>query len=142
MPGARLKEQSHHKKAFEIWFNLDKRNYEEVGRRVSKSGNTIKDWARNFKWEARAKERDNKAAAKTEERVTDAVAEMNLRHLKYADALQKVGMKTVIRGIHKPADAVRAVETGVKIERLVREQPTEVVEVAVIDRIRSLYRKK
>jgi hypothetical protein len=142
MPGARVKEQPHHRKAFELWYNMDKRNLTEVGRQVGKSANTLAAWAKNFKWEARAAVRDAKAAAKTEELVVDEIAEMNKRHLTYADAMQRLGMKSLARtNDFKPQDAVKAVETGVKIERLVRDQPTEQQAVQIKIEIQEINKK-
>ena len=143
MPGARLKETPRHKKAYEAWYASEGRRFAKVARQLQVSSTALRGWAKNFGWEERAAARDAKAAAKTEEKIVDKIVEMNARHLEYADAMQKLGMRSLAKeNSFKPADAVKAVETGVKMERLVRDQPTESQSVQIKIEIEEIKKKE
>lgn len=54
-----LKEQEHHKKAFEYYFSMgETRNYGKVARKFGVSQQSIKLWGRSFNWKKRINERD------------------------------------------------------------------------------------
>ena len=94
---------------------------------------TIGEWRRADGWE---KERKFVQQV-TEERVTRAVAEtiseMNARHLKEYQLLQTKGVQA-LKGIDPKTahEALAMVDTGIKGERLVRGEPTEVREVRAL----------
>ncbi len=103
---------------------------EELG--ISRPG-TICDWRREENWE-REREIIQKA---TEEKVTAAIsetiAEMNARHLKEYQLLQTKGIQALRRlDPRTAAEAQVMVDTGVRGERLVRGEPTEITEVRAL----------
>jgi transposase-like protein len=96
---------------------------------------TIGDWRREDGWE---KEREIIQKA-TEERVSAAISEtiseMNTRHLKEYQLLQGKAIAALKRLDPKSAAEAHAMlDTGIKGERLVRGEPTEVTEVRAMMR--------
>lgn len=94
---------------------------------------TIGEWRRAEGWE---KERQHVQRI-TEERITQAVAEtiseMNTRHLKEYQLMQNKGVQGL--KVHDPKSAAEAsamLDSGIKGERLVRGEPTEVREVRAL----------
>jgi hypothetical protein len=96
---------------------------------------TICDWRREEGWEH---ERENIQQA-TEERVSQAISEtiseMNSRHLREYRLLQGKAVAALQRLDPKSAAEAHAMmDTGIKGERLVRGEPTEVREVRALMR--------
>mgnify|MGYP001036301097 FL=1 len=94
---------------------------------------TIGDWRKEDGWE---KERAIIARA-TEERValaiSETISEMNARHLKEYQLLQTKGIAALkILSPRTAAEAQSMVDVGVRGERLVRGEPTEVREVRAL----------
>ncbi len=94
---------------------------------------TICDWRRDENWE-REREIIQKA---TEEKVaaaiSETVSEMNARHLKEYQLLQTKGIAALRRlDPRTAAEAQSMVDVGVRGERLVRGEPTEVREVRAL----------
>ena len=103
---------------------------EELG--IARPG-TISDWRREMGWD---REREV-FQQMVEERVSKAVAEtvnaMNLRHLKEYQLLQAKGVQGL--KVHDPKtahEAMAMLDIGIKGERLVRGEPTEVREVRAL----------
>ena len=96
---------------------------------------TIGEWRRSEGWD---KERQYVQKV-TEERVTQAVAEtiseMNSRHLKEFQLLQSKGVQALKHlDPKKASEAAAMVDAGVRGERLVRGEPTEIREVRALMR--------
>ncbi|MBA4389102.1 MAG: hypothetical protein C0404_14110 [Verrucomicrobia bacterium] len=94
---------------------------------------TIGDWRKDDGWE---KEREIIAKA-TEEKVaaaiSETISEMNARHLKEYQLLQTKGIAALRRlDPRTAAEAQSMVDAGVRGERLVRGEPTEVREVRAL----------
>ena len=94
---------------------------------------TIGEWRRSEGWD-REKAVIQKA---TEERINQAIAEtiaeMNSRHLKEYQLLQTKGVQALKRlDPNKASEAATMVDVGIKGERLVRGEPTEVREVRAL----------
>ena len=94
---------------------------------------TIGDWRKDEGWE-REREIIQKA---TEEKVaaaiSETISEMNARHLKEYQLLQTKGVAALKRMDPKTAAEAQAmIDTGVRGERLVRGEPTEVREVRAL----------
>ena len=118
-----------------LWIAGQKTDIEiaqELG--ISRIG-TISDWRREGGWD---QEREVFARI-TEQRISEAVAEtiteMNSRHLKEFQLLQTKGIHGLKQ--HDPRTAQEAagmIDAGIKGERLVRGEPTEVREVRALMR--------
>lgn len=107
---------------------------QQIAQRLGiKRPETIGEWRRNEGWD-----QERLYVQKiTEERVTQAVAEtiteMNTRHLKEYQLLQNKGVQGLKDLAPKTAgEAMALVDVGIKGERLVRGEPTEVREVRAL----------
>jgi hypothetical protein len=94
---------------------------------------TIAEWRRAERWD---KEREI-IQQETEKRVSQAVAEtiseMNSRHLKEYQLLQSKGVRALQQlDPRTAAEALSMVDSGIRGERLVRGEPTEVREVRAL----------
>ncbi|MBU2503063.1 hypothetical protein KJ682_17155 [bacterium] len=107
---------------------------QQIAQRLGiKRPETIGEWRRSEGWD----EERRIVQQVTEERITQAVAEtiseMNSRHLKEYQLLQSKGVQALKDLNPKTAaEALAMVDTGIKGERLVRGEPTEVREVRAL----------
>jgi hypothetical protein len=123
-----MKELPRHKKAFELWYADPKRNLTAVGRQLNISKQSITKWAKLFKWEERAAKRDEAADRRTDEKVAESTAEMNARHVREYKMLQGKALERLTKArIEKDRDAITALDTGIKGERMAKGEPTEVI---------------
>ncbi len=94
---------------------------------------TIGQWRRQERWE-----RDRGAVQMaTDQRVQEALAEtiadMNVRHLKEYQLLQTKGIQALKRlDPQRAAEAQAMIDAGIRGERLVRGEPTEIHEVRAL----------
>jgi len=94
---------------------------------------TILDWRNEEGWD-REREAIQKAAdARVAQAIAETIAEMNARHLKEAQLLQTKGVQALKRlDPTKASEAAAMIEAGLKAERLIRGEPTEVREVRAL----------
>lgn len=123
------RESQRHKDAFEFYYRMKKRSLSKVAKKFKVSTTTTCNWNKAFNWEQRINARDEKARIKTEEKVTDAIAEMNARHIKMWNLVQARALQTLQE---KPFENAGSAAHGLKVsvdgERVARGAPTEHVE--------------
>jgi hypothetical protein len=95
-------------------------------------------WARKWQWRKRIAEWDRFLDKKKRQKAVAAVEQMKDRHIALAEDLQVLGAKELKKWIERAkvdkkiqvtvADLLRAVEAGVKLERLSRGEPETVAE--------------
>ncbi len=91
-------------------------------------------WSEN--WVEDRKEYWKKTEAKTAEREIEAIADMNVRHLREYKLVQGRAIETLKdKPIKNPRDAVYALDVGIKGERTIRGEPTENIVGEVIIRV-------
>ena len=121
-------EKQIHLDAFEIWFTMPKRSYGKVSKKLSISETSIRKWSHAFKWEQRATKRTEASKNKADKQAIETITDMNARHLKEYKLLQGKGLEKLRAGrIEKDRDAITALDTGIKGERTIRGEPTEVI---------------
>ena len=116
------------------------RSLREVCQKLTKSLpylTHLKKWSSHYNWVARVQAYDDHLAAARAEAQEKAIIEMAERQAKEGMTLQIVGIKRFLDSEGKvreevatkmkDGDAIRAVEVGVKIERMARGEPTEIV---------------
>ncbi len=127
-----MKETPTHKKAFEAWYLNPKRNCSSIAKQLQISTTSVYKWCKHFKWKERALKRDEKEKAKTDEKVSESIADMNVRHLKLYRGLTAKGVEHLKKArIVKDRDAITALDSGIKGERVIRGEPTERVDARV-----------
>ena len=113
------------------------RSYAQVAEHYGVHKRSIVKFATRHGWARRLLEVESKARERSETSLVDAVDEMNQRHLKVAKLLQAKALQALqSMPIDTAMGAVRALDIGVKQERLVLGEPTDRSAVAVEDIIK------
>ena len=116
--------------AFEHYWGLGpNRSYDTLAREYGVSRRAITKLAAKERWKEQIRELEAKSRERAKEKIGHSLDEMNDRHLKLGRFLQSKGVETLRLGrIDTPAEAVRAINIGVTMERLVCGEPTDRVE--------------
>lgn len=94
---------------------------------------TILDWRREDGWEKEREIIQKATEEKVSAAISETISEMNTRHLKEYQLLQTKGIAALKRlDPRTAAEAHAMLDTGIKGERLVRGEPTEVREVRAL----------
>ncbi len=113
--------------AFEYYVALGPgRSYRAVAERFGVSKRAVTSHASREHWAERLAKVEEEARQKADERAVDALREMNDRHLKIAKALQARALEALTRmPLDTGRDVIRALDLGVRQERLILGEPTE-----------------
>jgi transposase-like protein len=110
--------------------NTDAEIAEQLG--IARPG-TICDWRREENWEHERAIIQKATEEKVAAAISETISEMNTRHLKEYQLLQTKGIAALKRLDPRTAsEAQSMVDVGVRGERLVRGEPTEVREVRAL----------
>jgi hypothetical protein len=91
---------------------------------------TIGEWRRNENWDLEREIIQKETDRRISEAVAETISQMNSRHLKEFQLLQTKGVQALkTLAPTKAAEAAAMIDAGVRGERLVRGEPTEVREV-------------
>ncbi|MEE4272305.1 MAG: hypothetical protein V2I67_11555 [Thermoanaerobaculales bacterium] len=94
---------------------------------------TVGEWRRSGGWDREKQYIQQVTEQRVSEAVAESIAEMNSRHLKEYQLLQTKGIQALKKLDPKTAaEAQSLVDSGIKGERLVRGEPTEVREVRAL----------
>lgn len=127
--------------AFRLYRDMkpDDRSMDKVAKKLGKSNRQIEKWGRRWKWVDRAREYDDAMDKIRVESQENEVKEMAKRHTQIAHAFQgvvaaKMGeYKGIIESGQsldiRPREVATFADLGIKIERLVKGEPTERIEV-------------
>lgn len=92
--------------------------------------NTIAEWRKREKWHLERSETVNQITRRVGSVLQETVAEMQRRHLREYQALQSKGVQALTKqDARSVGDAVNLIDTGIKGERLVRGEPSEIREI-------------
>ena len=102
------------------------RSYRRVAEHYGVDKRTLTRHAVKERWAERLEEAERQVREESEQEAVDVLREMNERHVGIAKALQGKAL-TAHRElpIDKAADVIRALELGVKQERLIQGEPSE-----------------
>lgn len=128
--------------AFQAYFAMGPaRSYQAVAERYGVSKRSVTRFATRQNWSERIAKIENEARERADRRAVETLDEMNERHLRIAKAIQAKALES-LRSLpmEKAIDAVRALDVGVRQERLVRGEPTE-RQASVEELIRSETRE-
>jgi hypothetical protein len=102
---------------------------------ISRPG-TIGDWRKDEGWEHEREIIQHATEEKVAAAVSETISAMNSRHLKEYQLLQSKGVAALKRlDPRTAAEAQSAIDAGIRGERLVRGEPTEVHEVRSLMRV-------
>ncbi len=96
---------------------------------------TIGAWRRAEHWEKEREHVQRVTEQRVQEAVAETIADMNSRHLKEFQLLQTKGIQALRRlDPQRAGEAQAMIDVGVRGERLVRGEPTEIHEVRALMR--------
>lgn len=108
------------------------RSYQRVADHYGTDKRTVTRHAVKEHWSERLLEAERKAHNVSEDDAVAILREMNTRHLRIAKALQGKALEALRSlPIDRAADVIRALEIGVKQERLINGEPSERSELSV-----------
>jgi hypothetical protein len=119
--------------AFEFYVAIGPtRSYTKVAEHYAVTKRAVTAHAKRERWPERLQEAEAKAREQSQEKATEVLAEMDERHLKVARALQGKALAALRdMPLEKATDVIKALELGVKQERLIRGEPSERREMTV-----------
>jgi hypothetical protein len=116
-----VKEQEHHKKAFEFYYGLGGgRNYKMVAEEFGVSVGAVKMWGRSFDWSRRLRDRDAEVTSAVAERSMKDGIERGVRNLKIIEMGLLQVAKAIAEGKVKPT--VSDLDRLIRLEEFLREE--------------------
>ncbi len=113
--------------AFQEYFAMGpERSYRALAGKYGVSKRSITHLAAREDWAVRLEKIEAEARERTDRRVAETIDEMTQRHLRIAKAIQARALDA-LRSLpmDKASDAVRALDIGIRQERLARGEPTD-----------------
>jgi len=106
----------------------------QIAKRLGiKRAETIGEWRRDGNWDRERMHVQKVTEESVNRAVAETIAEMNTRHLKEYQLLQTKGIQALKRlDPQRASEAQAMIDTGIKGERLVRGEPTEIREVRAL----------
>ncbi len=118
------------------------RSYEAVARHYNVSKRAVTHLAAKEGWQQKVAAAEAVARTKAVERAQETVEEMNERHLKTVQLVQRKALEALRQtAITDAMDAVRALSTAVRDERLIRGEPTDRAALNVEEVIKREYER-
>lgn len=127
--------------AFEFYVGLGPdRSYQAVAERYGVTKRAVTKRASRDRWQPRVAELEAKARRTAEQRALETLEDMNSRHLKSLRVVQGKALEA-LRGmpIESAMEAVRALDIGIRHERLIRGEPSDRTAISVEDVVRREY---
>jgi hypothetical protein len=108
------------------------RSYEAVAKGYGATKRTVTRHAGKERWPERLAEVERKAREESDKNAVTVLREMDERHLKIAKALQGKALEALrSMRLDRGSDVIRALDLGVKQERLIHGEPSERSAVSV-----------
>ena len=113
--------------AFEVYVGQGiGRSYQAVADHYSVSKGTVTALAKKDDWQARLVKVEQKARSRSDEKAVETLQQVNERHIKASRVVQMKALETLrSMSLGSAMEAVRALDLGLKAERLVIGEPTE-----------------
>jgi hypothetical protein len=129
--------------AFDHYYALGpSRTLAAVAAHFQVAAKTVQRRAQADQWAARVQDRDRQVRAASDKKAVETLADVNERHLKFARAIQRKAIEGMTRlNLDTAMDCIRALDIGLKQERLVLGEPTENTNVNVEAIIKREYER-
>src|SRR5262249_49237469 len=127
--------------AFSFYVGLGpERSYQAVAKQYGVSKQAVTKLAVREEWRKRLDAIERRAQQGVDQRATETLEIMNERHLKTLQVIQRKALETLkAMPLTTAMDAVRALDIGIRQERLVRGEPSERTAIGVEEVIRREY---
>ena len=129
--------------AFEYYVGLGPdRSYQAVADHYGSSKRAVTDLAKRGRWQERLQKIEQEARQRSEERLVESLEQMNARHLKTLQVIQRKALETLkSMQLGTAMEAVRALDICINKERLIRGEPSDRTELSVEHAIRREYER-
>ena len=129
--------------AFEHYVGLGpERSYQAVADRYGASKRAVTDLAKRKQWQERLRSIEQEARQRSEERLVENLEQMNERHLKTLQVVQRKALEALRRmDLGSAMEAVRALDICINKERLIRGEPSDRTELTMEHAIRKEYER-
>ena len=118
------------------------RSYQAVADQYGASKGAVVAKAKKEGWQDRLAKIEHDARSKSEEKAVETLEQVNDRHLKIARALQGKALEALrAMPLSEARDVIRALDLGVKQERLILGEPSERAALNVEDKIEREYER-
>ena len=126
------------KDAFQFYFGLGPdRSYQVVADHFGITKRAVTNRARQEEWQKRMAEMEAKARQGAERRIVETLEDMNSRHIKSLRIIQARALEALRNmPLESAMEAVRALDIGIRQERLVRGEPSERTAINVEEVVR------
>lgn len=127
--------------AFDVYMSLGPgRSYQAVADHFGVSKRAVTNRATTERWQQRATEIETKARQGAEQKLVETLEDMNTRHLKSLRVVQARAIEALrAMPLQSAIEAVRALDMGIRQERLIRGEPSERTSVQLEEIIRGEY---
>ena len=128
--------------AFDFYYSLGlERSYQRVADEYKVSKQAVTNMATKEDWQGRLKTIELKARLKSEKKAVETAQAIRNRHLQAARVIQTKALEALKKlSLDSAMDAVKALDLGVKQERLLIGEASERSEVRVEDIIKREYK--
>ena len=129
--------------AFDFYTGLGiGRSYAAVAKNFDVSKGTVTALAKRDDWQSRLEKIEAEARAKSNGKAIETLEQVNGRHLRIARSLQAKALES-LRGmsLEDAKDVIRALDLGVKQERLILGEPSERQAVTIEEKIEREYER-
>lgn len=129
------------KDAFEHYVGLGpERSYQAVADHYQVSKRAVTDLARREQWQQRLLGIEQEARQRSEARLLESLEQMNERHLKTLQVIQRKALEALrSMSLGSAMEAVRALDITIQKERLIRGEPSDRTELTMEHAIRREY---
>jgi hypothetical protein len=128
--------------AFDFYVGLGvARSYQAIAKRYGATKGAVVAFAKREHWQERLAEIEAKVRKAGDERAAESLEEVRSRHLKAARAIQAKAIQALqTMSLSSAMEAVRALDLGVRTERLLIGEPSERTAVSIEELIKSEMR--
>ena len=129
--------------AFEFYVGLGiGRGYQGVASHYEVSKGAVTALAKKDNWQERLARIERDARSRSDEKAVETLEQINERHIKAARVIQAKALEGLRNmSLATAMDAVRALDLGLKQERLVLGEPSERTAISVEDKIEREYER-
>lgn len=129
--------------AFDYYFALGpKRSYQAVAEHYGVSKPTVCKRAAHERWQDRLNDLESQARERSDQQIVEDLETMTVRHLKTYRAIQAKALEALrSMPISTAMEAVRALDTAMSKERVLRGEPSDRTEMSVEQIIKREYER-
>ena len=129
--------------AFEFYIGLGiGRGYQAVASHYEVSKGTVSSLAKKDNWQERLTRIERDARSKADGKALETLEQVNERHIKAARVIQAKALEGLRNmSLETAKEAVRALDLGLKQERLVLGEPSERTAISIEDKIEREYER-